>query len=84
MYRLELWQRSIWQKDSRFYRLELCQDLFGNWIVQKTWGSAVKLDYGRTNSIICPDYQTGLREYQKLQIRRQLRGYINLELSYTR
>ena len=55
MYQLELWQRSIWQKDTRFYTVELCQDLFGNWIVLKTWGSAVKLDFGRSNSLVCPD-----------------------------
>lgn len=84
MYQLQQWQRSIWQKETRFYRIELRQDLFGNWIVKKTWGSAVKLDLGRTNSIICPDHQTGLMEYKKQQIRRQLRGYINLEISYTR
>lgn len=74
-YQLSLWQRSIWQKDTRFYTLELCQDLFGNWIVKKTWGSAVKIDFGRSNSIICPDYQTGLLWYSKQLSRRQQRGY---------
>ena len=74
-YQLSLWQRSIWQKDTRFYTLELCQDLFGNWIVEKTWGSAVKIDFGRSNSIICPDYQTGLLWYSKQLARRQQRGY---------
>ena len=43
-YQLELWQRSFWKKDTRFYQIELCQDLFGNWIVKNTWGSAVKMD----------------------------------------
>ena len=75
MYQLSLWQCSIWQKDTRFYTLELTQDLFGNWIVKKTWGSAVKLDFGRSNSIICPDYQTGLLWYSKQLARRQQRGY---------
>ena len=74
-YQLPLWQRSIWQKDTRFYIIELCQDLFGNWIVKKTWGSAVKIDFGRSSSIICPDYQTGLLWYEKLLVRRQQRGY---------
>ncbi len=41
-YELELWQQSNWQKDTRFYCLELRQDLFGNWIVKRTWGSSVK------------------------------------------
>ena len=99
MYQLELWQRSIWQKDTRFTKLNcvttsafpcvlrLCyalvvrgvarQDLFGNWIVKKTWGSAVKIDFGRSNSIVCPDYQTGLVEYQKHISKRIQRGYTN-------
>ena len=51
------------------------QNLFGDWIVKKTWGSAVRLDYGRSNSVVCSDYQTGLKEYQKQQIRRRVRGY---------
>ena len=50
MYQLEKWQFSSWQKDTRFYLLELCQDLFGNWIIKCTWGSAVKRDFGRSNS----------------------------------
>lgn len=44
MYQLEKWQYSSWQKDTRFYSLELCQDIFGNWIIKRTWGSAVKQD----------------------------------------
>jgi hypothetical protein len=44
MYQLEKWQYSSWEKDTRFYLLELCQDLFGNWIIKRTWGSAVKQD----------------------------------------
>ena len=38
MYQLEKWQYSRWQKDTRFYSLELCQDIFGNWIIKRTWG----------------------------------------------
>ncbi|WP_036486668.1 hypothetical protein [Myxosarcina sp. GI1] len=75
MYQIELWQRSFWQKNTRFYTVELCQNLFGDWIVKKTWGSAVSLDFGRSNSVVCSDYQCGLEEYQKQQIRRQVRGY---------
>ncbi len=75
MYQVEKWQYSSWQKDTRFYLLELCQDLFGNWIIKRTWGSAVKQDFGRSNSTICPDYQTGLLWYEKQASRRQKRGY---------
>lgn len=33
---------STWQKDTRFYIIELCQDLWENWQLKKTWGSVVK------------------------------------------
>ena len=80
MYQLEKWQYSRWQKDTRFYSLELCQDLFGNWIIKRTWGSAVKQDFGRSNSTICPDYQTGLLWYEKQASRRRKRGYSAIAL----
>jgi hypothetical protein len=62
---------------------ELCQDLFGNWIVKRTWGSAVKRDFGRETYTVCPDYQTGLRWYEQQQSRRQKRGYSPLNLKLT-
>ncbi|MEM7757136.1 MAG: WGR domain-containing protein [Cyanobacteria bacterium P01_A01_bin.40] len=80
MYQLEKWQHSSWQKDTRFYSLELCQDLFGNWIIKRTWGSAVKQDFGRSNSTVCPDYQTGLLWYEKQASRRRKRGYSAITL----
>ena len=36
---------------------------------------AVKRDFGRSTSVICPDYQTGLLWYEKQQNRRKKRGY---------
>lgn len=74
-YQLEKCQYSYWQKETRFYVLELCQDIWGAWIVKSTWGSAVKLDYGRSTSTVCPDYEAGLQLHEKQLSRRQKRGY---------
>lgn len=41
-YQLDKYLYSFWQKDTRFYIIELCQDLWGNWLLKKTWGSAAK------------------------------------------
>ncbi len=38
---------------------------------------AVKQDFGRSNSTICPDYQTGLLWYEKQASRRRKRGYVS-------
>ena len=74
-YQLNKNLHSVWQKHTRFYIIELCQDLWGNWLLKKTWGSAIKQDFGRSISTVCPDYETGVKLYYKAEKRRLLRGY---------
>ncbi len=42
---IQQWQTLEWYKpeNHRYYRAELHQDLFGNWLLTRTWGSAYKL-----------------------------------------
>ncbi|MDZ8262964.1 WGR domain-containing protein [Nostoc sp. ChiQUE01b] len=75
VYQLDLWQQSKWRRDTRFYTLTLCQNLFGQWVITKTWGSVVKRGFGRSQDLNCSDYQTALTNYHKLQQRREKRGY---------
>jgi hypothetical protein len=77
-YQLNKNLRSVWQKDTRFYIIELCQDLWGNWRLKKTWGSVAKRDLGRSTSTLCPNYETGVKLYQKAKKRRLSRGYDNI------
>lgn len=74
-YDLNNWIQSKWQRNTRFYTLTLCQNLFGNWIVQKTWGSAITKGFGKSKDLDCQDYQTGLETFNKLQQKREKRGY---------
>lgn len=74
-YQLEKYLSSSWQKETRFYIIELCQDLWGNWLLKKTWGSAAKIDLGRSVSTVCSDYEAGVELYYKAEKRRLLRGY---------
>ena len=74
-YELDKWLQSKWRRDKRFYTLTLCQNLFGKWIITKTWGSAVYRGFGKSKDLDCLDYQTGLGTYYKLQKRREKRGY---------
>ena len=74
-YQLDKHLYSSWQKDTRFYIIELCQDLWGNWLLKKTWGSAAKRDLGRSISTVCPNYQTAVELYYKAEKRRLSRGY---------
>ncbi|OKH24486.1 hypothetical protein NIES593_07360 [Hydrococcus rivularis NIES-593] len=73
------WLQSNWRRDTRLYSLTLCQNLFGAWVVTKTWGSAINRGFGKSKDLICPDYQSGLEIYQKLQQRRERRGYQRVE-----
>jgi len=74
-YELDKWIESKWQKETRFYTLSLCQNIWGVWVVTKTWGSAITRGFGKSQDLICSDYQLGLETYQKMQQRREKRGY---------
>lgn len=81
-YELDKWLQSKWQRDTRFYTLTLCQNLYGSWIITKTWGSAVTRGFGKSKDIDCPDYQVGLAIYYKLQQRREKRGYKRVDSDF--
>ncbi len=80
-YQFPLWLNSKWQRETRFYTLSLCQDVFGNWLVVKTWGSAIKRGFGQTQDLSCSDYESALSLYQRLYRRRQQRGYQRVDLT---
>ncbi len=74
-YELDKWLQSKWQRGTRFYTLNLRQNIYGSWVITKTWGSAVTRGFGQSKDLDCPDYQAGLATYYQLQQRRQKRGY---------
>ncbi len=72
----EQWLYSVWFKETRYYAIELSQDLFQNWIVTCTWGKYKSQGAGQSNSTVCDDYEQALTIYQKEQTRRLKRGYV--------
>jgi hypothetical protein len=74
-YQLDKWIKSKWQRETRLYTLALCQNVFGAWVITKTWGSAIKRGFGKSQDLFCSDYQSGLEIYYKLQQKRERRGY---------
>lgn len=74
-YQLDKWLQSKWQRDTRFYTLTLCQNLFGEWIITKTWGSAISRGFGKSKDLNYQDYQAALKTYYELQELREKRGY---------
>ncbi|WP_206814864.1 hypothetical protein [Chroococcus sp. FPU101] len=74
-YEYDKWLHSKWQRNTRFYTLTLCQNIYGEWMITKTWGSAMTRGFGKSKDENCQDYQSGLQTYHKLQQRREKRGY---------
>ena len=77
-YQLEQWQHSTWKRDTRSYGLDLCQDLWGNWIVKRTWGSHLNRGAGQSKDIVCSDFEEALKLFYKQENRRQKRNYTKL------
>ena len=75
-YDLENWQSSRWQKGTRYYGIELCQNLFGDWVIRRTWGRNNTVGSGKLLTITCYSREEALEIYQKQQARRTKRGYI--------
>ncbi len=72
---LEHWQTQHWYKaeNRRYYRAELYQDLFGNWLLTRTWGSAYKL--GRQASETLATWEDGMVVLQHISKQRTAKHY---------
>ena len=78
-YQPDKWHYSTWKKNTRLYRIDLCQDIFGNWIVLRTWGSNLSRGAGRSTYTICHDFETAWDLFEKQENRRCQRGYCLLD-----
>ena len=70
---------SLWQIQTRYYRISLIQDLFGVWMLVRQWGGLVGKHFREiTNSF--SDYNSALLEYSNAQKRRKGRGYTKIKI----
>lgn len=70
----ERWVTYRWQKGNRYYVAELMQDLFGAWILKRTWGS-IDTHRGHTKTLYADNYDHALKLLRNLEKRRKVRGY---------
>ena len=68
------WITTHWRKGDRYYVAELMQDLFGSWIVKRSWGS-IHTHRGRSITLCANDYEHALKLLQNVEKRRKARGY---------
>jgi predicted DNA-binding WGR domain protein len=63
-----------WVKETRYYQVELCQDLWGQWVVVKRWGRRGTA-LGQRRCVPCESYADALTVLARIQRRRSQRGY---------
>ena len=73
-YQVERWRRQDWSKGTRYYSCELCQNLFGDWVVLRRWGR-VTAKQGQSLEHTCDSYEEGLALLLDVEKRRSQRGY---------
>ncbi len=77
-YQLDKCIRLSWYKPTdkgiRYYTAQLHQDLWGNWIVTRTWGRK-GTHLGRSMNVLCESYEDGLEQLETVKSRRKQHGY---------
>ncbi len=68
------WQRYYWQTESRYYIAEVTQDLFGQWLLARRWGSRTSA-CGNEQRLPVASYEEALHLLKATSKRRQARGY---------
>ena len=63
-----------WERGSRYYQVEINQDLWGQWILVQRWGQrGTRL--GQTRRVPCDAYDDALHLLARIQRRRIQHGY---------
>ncbi len=73
-YSPDRWQRCHWQTASRYYVAEVTQDLFGQWLVRRCWGSRTSAR-GNEQHLSAANYEAAERLLDATAKRRRARGY---------
>lgn len=68
--------QSRWERATRYYVLQLEQDLFGDWVLTRVWGRKGTA-LGQLHRELVDSHEEGLARMQKEETRRQGRGYVS-------
>lgn len=74
LYDMENWTVQRWYTSTRYYRVEISQDLFGNWLCRCQWGGRGNRR-GNNKTIVAGTYSDALTYLKGIGKRRQQRGY---------
>ena len=73
-YQVNQWKSASWRRDTRYYHCELKQDLFGEWLILRSWGD-VRSQRGRQMENRCNDLTEAEEVFKEVVKRRQYRKY---------
>ena len=71
---MEKWITRYWKTDRRYYQAEIMQDLFGVWIIKRTWGG-LNSRRGGNDTKHANSYDEALQMLHSTAKRRIARGY---------
>ncbi|WXG53370.1 MAG: WGR domain-containing protein [Candidatus Sedimenticola sp. (ex Thyasira tokunagai)] len=68
----------IWTKGTRYYSVRLERDLFGAWVVTRTWGR-IGTSMGRIRSDPASSFEEGLSQIEAIEKNRVSHGYTRIQ-----
>lgn len=68
---------SRWEKATRYYALRMQQDLFGHWLLTRSWGRRGSA-LGQIRHELCNDATEAQSRYDQAAVRRGQRGYTKI------
>lgn len=66
-----------WEKGTRYYQVDVGQDLWGQWMLVQRWGRRGTA-LGQTRCIPCGAYADALHRLAQIRRRRLQRGYCTI------
>lgn len=69
------WIKTSWRTASRYYVAEIVQDLWGNWLLRRSWGG-LGSRRGSSKTLPAESYEEALLLLADTAKRRQKRGYV--------
>jgi len=78
-YSVDSWTKSCWTTASRYYIAEVTQDLFGTWLLRRSWGG-LGSRRGSSMTITAENYEEALSLLDDTAKRRLKRGYVRVSL----
>ena len=71
---LDCWIKEYWTTTTRYYVAEIMQDLWGTWILKRSWGGLGNRR-GNSKTVTASSYEHALSLLEEVAKQRKARGY---------